>query len=176
MQSASGMPKVCQRQKSTSSAAMTLRVHKAFKLSRSLSSHGVPETDDHPSSALSTPFRLPVPSEPPRMMISTTISLPPDPSPPDPNTSFSDSCNRSEIGVKTPQNFSGVDIGGGGVRYDEATCVSSTGGWAIRWVREGENLVEANWGIKGHGARTCKSSRKLSIMVVKSRCGHLSLQ
>jgi hypothetical protein len=43
--------------------------------------------------------------------------------------------------MKTPQNFSGGEEGGGGVKYAVDKCVKRIGGWDTMWVRDGEKDV-----------------------------------
>ena len=120
----------------------TFLVQILFRLSSDIKSQGPPFCTDQPSKTLSTALLLPSP--PPLTSTSTTnsaFSPPPGPSPPGPNTSLSLSYTRSLMGMKTPQNFSGVEEGGGGVKYAVDKCVRRMGGCDIIWVMDGENEV-----------------------------------
>lgn len=114
-----------------------------FRLSNAVNSQEPPRELLQPSKTLSTALLLPSP--PPLTRISTANSTfpppPTGPSPLVPNTSLSLSYPRSLMGIKTPQNFSGVDSGGGGVRYAVDMWVRRIGGWAITCVRDGEKDV-----------------------------------
>lgn len=56
------------------------------------------------------------------------------------------------MGVKTRQNFSGEDVGGGEVRYAEAMYVIRTGGCALMCVRDGEKEIWLSRATRGDGA------------------------
>jgi hypothetical protein len=127
------------RTKTPTSPIKLFCVHKLRKLGNDLSSQGPTESPStiHPSRSLSTPRRRPSPVL--RKTISRTISSPPCPSPSGPNTRSSLSCSRSAIGENTLQNRSGAVRGGGGVEYERARCLRSTGGWEMTCVSVDEN-------------------------------------
>ena len=124
-----------------------------LRLSNIFNSQAPPLALHQPSKTLSTALLLP--SQPPLTTISTTNSSPPSlpPSPPCPKTDISLSYRLSLIGMNTPQNFSGVDKGGGGVRYSDEICVRRMGGWEVRCVKEGENEVWRRRESRGDGWR-----------------------
>lgn len=64
--------------------------------------------------------------------------------------------------MKTRQNFSGGDSGGGGVRYSAATCLIKAAGCAVMWAIDEENLVCVTAVITGDGASACRTSREVA--------------
>ena len=60
--------------------------------------------------------------------------------------------------MNTPQNFSGSDDGGGGVKYAVARWVRRMGGCDIIWVRDGKKDVWVSGPRRGEGCRTWRVS------------------